>query len=103
MNIDVLLELKVTSPLHQMKIMHLFKRELHGGETKYSTEHLLKFLQQYNLEKYASILEKNGIDGDMILEVEDKLMKNVLKEVGVTSQLDILKIRSKYKTFCNEQ
>ena len=58
-----------------------------------------RFLQQYKLERYQPVLEGHGIDGDMILEVEEKLMKRVLREVGVTSLVDILKIRSKYKTF----
>ena len=96
---DVLTELGVTSPLHQMKIMQLFRRELAGSVAEYPRHHMGQFLQQYKLEKYQPVLEGHGIDGDMILEVEEKLMKSVLREVGVTSLVDILKIRSKYKTF----
>lgn len=48
------------------------------------------------------MLETHGIDGDMILGVEEKLMKSVLREVGVTSLVDNLKIRSKYKTFVSD-
>jgi hypothetical protein len=86
-----------------MKIMQLFRRELHGSIPKYSREHMGQFLQQYKLDKYSPTLEGHGIDGDMILEVEEKLMKSVLREVGVTSLVDILKIRSKYKTFVSDE
>ena len=100
---EILLELGVSSPLHQMKIMQLFRRELQGSIATYSRDHMGQFLQQYKLSKYAPTLEGHGIDGDMILEVEEKLMKSVLREVGVTSLVDILKIRSKYKTFVSDE
>lgn len=61
------------------------------------------FLHKYGLEKYGPMLETHGIDGDMILRVEENLMKNVLKEVGVISFVDIKKIRSKYKIFINSE
>lgn len=101
-NAALLSKLGVESPLHQMKILRLFRRELGGMAPKYSIEHLNNFLQQNKLEKYSSIFQSCGIDGDMILEVEEKLMTSVLKEVGITSELDILKIRAKYKTFVVE-
>lgn len=96
---EVLEELGVTSCLHQMKIMHLFRKELQGAATKYSNIHLSKFLQEYKLEKYTDTLKDHGIDGDMILEADGDLMKKVLKEIGITSKIDITKITSKYKTF----
>ena len=97
-DIETLLELDVTSSLHQMKILHLFPKDLRGTSTQYSTEHLSQFLQDNKLGKYVSLLEGNGIDGDMILEVDKELMENVLKEIGITSKIDIKKIRNKYKT-----
>lgn len=100
---EILLELGVSSPLDQMKIMQLFRRELQGSIARYSRDHMSQFLQQYKLGKYMPTLESHGIDGDMILEVEEKLMKSVLREVGVTSLVDILKIRSKYKTFVSDE
>ena len=96
---EVLAELGVTSPLHQMKIMQLSRRVARGSEAKYSAQHLSDFLRHLMLDKYIPNLEENGIDGDMILEVEEKLMKSVLKEVGVTNPLHINKIWSKYKAF----
>lgn len=96
-------ELGVNSPLHKMKIMQLFNRELQGAAPIYSREHLNQFLQQNNLDKYAAILEENGIDGDMIVSVDTKDMKIVLKEVGITSAIDIGKICSKYKRFVSNE
>lgn len=96
---DTLAKLGVTNPLHQMKIMQLFRREVQGTVAKYSTQHLSDFLHQLKLDKYIPNLEQNGIDGDMVLEVEEKLMKHVFKEVGVTNPVHVNKIWSKYKTF----
>ena len=100
---EILAELGVASPLHQMKIMQLFRRQLQGSVARFSQHHMTQFLQHYKLEKYTPTLEGHGIDGDMILEVEEKLMKSVLREVGVTSLVDILKIRSKYKTYISDE
>ena len=96
---EILEELGVTSPLHQMKIMQLFRRELEGSVVKYNQDHVTCFLQQLKLEKYVSALREHGIDGDMVLQVDEALMKSVLREVGVVSRVDSLKIRSKYKKF----
>ena len=87
----------VTSPLHQMKIIQLLRREIQGTVAKYPIQHLSDFLRQLKLDKYIPNLEENGIDGDMILEVEEKLMKSVLKEMGVTNSRDVNKIRTRYK------
>lgn len=99
---EMLDELGVTSHLHQMKIMHLFKKELQGATTKYSNEHLSEFLRGCKLDKHTDALKDSGIDGDMILEVNGDLMKKVLKEIGITSKVDVIKITSKYKTFVSE-
>lgn len=99
---DILSELGVSSPLHKMRIMELFRRELTGDVAKHSGDVVMRFLRQYKLDRYGPSLEEQGIDGDMLLDVEDKLMKSVLKEVGVKSLVDILKIRSKFKTYISE-
>lgn len=97
-NPNFLTKLGITSPLHQMKIMQLLHREFKGSVAKHSTQHLCQFLKEIELDKYVSIFEQHEIDGDMMLEVDNKLMEAVLKEVGITSMLDIIKIRSKYRT-----
>ncbi len=96
---EMLSELSVSSSLHQMRIMQLFNRELLGATPTYSRDHLNQFLQDNKLDKYASKLEENGIDGDMIVNVDSKIMKVVFKEIGITSAVDIAKICSKYKKF----
>ena len=80
---DDLESLGVKSCIHQVQIMGLFQRELKGGETKYSRDILMEFLRQQELEKYGSILEGHKIDGDMLLDVNPKLMKKALKEMGM--------------------
>ena len=102
-DLEILSDLGVSSPLHQMKIMQLFRRELQGIGAKYSTEHLKEFLIKVNLAKYASNFEEHGIDGDMVLEVEEGLMKSVLKEIGVISAIHRTKILFKFQKFADEE
>lgn len=71
----------------------LFRRRLQGGEVHYPLPTVLTFLEQNKLGKYRDIFEKSGIDGDLLLEAND----NVLKELGVKSPLDRKKITTKYK------
>ena len=47
-------------------------------------ESVLNFLEQNKLDKYHDIFQKTGTDGDLLLEADD----NVLKELGVKSALD---------------
>ena len=73
----------------------LFQRSLQGGEAQYSLESVLDFLEQNKLSKYSAIFQESGIDGDLLLEADD----NVLKELGVSSAVDRKKFKTKYKTF----
>ena len=95
---EFLARLGITSPLHQMKILQLIQREVHGTPVRYSEECFSKFLKEHNLVKYEAVLKENGIDGDMILDADEKLIVGALKEVGV-SALGAGKIRDKYKTY----
>ena len=93
-------DMDVDSPLHQMKIMQLFRRKLQGSiDPRYSTEHLCHFLEQNDLEQYTAVFQENGIDGDMILEVDKDLMVKVLTELQIPKK-DIRKIRVCYETYC---
>ena len=87
-----LASLHVTSPLHQMKIMQLFRREVHGTVMNYSSEHLTQFLRQNKLDMFISTLKEHWIDGDMILEVEKSLMESVLEEIGVSPPMNTVMI-----------
>ena len=73
----------------------LFRRRLQGGEVQYPLPTVLTFLEQSKLNKYCSIFEESGMDGDLLLEADD----GVLKELGVSSALDRKKIMTKYKKF----
>jgi hypothetical protein len=95
---DNLRELGVTSPLHQMKIMQLFPREVYGTQPKYSNGYLCQILGQLeNHAKYIPILKEHNIDGDMILNVEVKLMKSVLKEIGINNPIALQAIQKLFR------
>ncbi len=80
---ELLEALTVENPLHQVQILELFKRYLTGEKPKYSNDFLQKFLEDNKLEKHASSLQEHLIDGDIISNVELKLMKAALKEIGM--------------------
>ena len=67
----------------------LFRRSLQGGEAQYPLQSVLDFLEQNKLDKYHDIFQKTGMDGDLLLEADN----NVLKELGVTSAIERLKIK----------
>ena len=73
----------------------LFQRRLHGGVVQYPLQSVLDFLKQYKLDKHCPIFQEWGMDGDLLLQADD----NVLKDMGVNSALDRTRIRAKYKTF----
>ena len=60
---------------------------------------VLTFLEQNKLDKYHDIFQESGMDGDLLLEADD----SVLKELGVSSAVDRKKIKTKYKTFVKSQ
>ena len=100
---EFLVELNVTRSLHQMLIMELFNRELTGSTSKYSNdEYVLPFLTENHLEKYAPLFKENMVDGDMLLDVKRELMTDVLKDIGVESKVDNVKIRTMFKAYVDK-
>ena len=77
----------------------LFRRSLQGDVAQYPLQSVLAFLEQNKLGKYCDIFQESGIDGDLLLEADDTM----LKELGVNSALDRKKIKTKYKTFVKGQ
>ena len=73
----------------------LFQRSLQGGVVRYPLQTVLDFLKQQGLEKYCDAFQKCGMDGDFLLEAND----SVLKELGVRSSVERIKIKTKYKNF----
>ena len=66
---------------------------------QHSLQTVIDFLKQNKLDKYSAIFQKSGMDGDLLLEADD----SVLKELGVNSALDRRRIKTKYKTFVKSQ
>ena len=77
----------------------LFWRSLQGGMVQYPLQSVLAFLEQNKLDKYSAIFQESGMDGDLLLEADD----TVLKELGVSSALDRNRIKTKYKAFVKSQ
>ena len=77
----------------------LFQRSLQGGKAQYPLESVLNFLEQNKLAKYHDIFQESGMDGDLLLEAND----NVLKELGVKSTVDRNRMKTKYKKFVKSQ
>ena len=73
----------------------LFHRRLLGGVVQHSLQTVLDFLKHYELDKYSATFQEKGIDGDLLLEADDR----VLKELGVNSAVDHRRIKTQYKKF----
>ena len=92
-------ELGVESALDKVKILVGFRRYLKGGVVKFSASKLVTALSQSSLEKYCRPFEQHGVDGDMLLYEDEELVRGMLKEIGIGSNLAITRIISKFKTF----
>ena len=67
----------------------LFQRSLQGGVVQHSLQEVLSFLEQNKLDKHCASFQESGMDGDLLLEADD----SVLKELGVNSPVERLKIK----------
>ena len=77
----------------------LFQRSLLGCMVQYPLQSVLTFLEQNKLDKYSAIFQESGMDGDLLLEADD----TVLKELGVSPALDRNRIKTKFKAFVKSQ
>ena len=96
-----LAELGVESALDKLRILVGFRRYLERGEVKFSSSKLVVALTTSNLGKYRKLIEQNGVDGDMLLYEDEKLVRTMLEEIGVESGLNITRIISKFKTYAS--
>ena len=94
-------ELGVDDALDKVKILVGFRRYLEGVAARFSVSRLVVALSQSNLAKYRKPFEQHGIDGDMLLYEDEALVRSMLKEVGINSELIITRILSKFKTFAS--
>ena len=72
-----------------MHFQVLFQRSLQGGVVQYPLQTVLDFLKQYKLDKYCDTFQDSDMDGDLLLKADD----SVLRELGVTSATERLKIK----------
>ena len=96
---DELKDLGITSDFHRFKIQFLFKRTLQCTPTMQALDVVLDFLAANNMNKYRQRFSEEGIDGDMlfeILQLPDESGNAILKEIGIVSSFDRLKIRKKF-------
>ena len=104
LNLESFEELEVSSALHKLKIIVNFRRHLEQTGVEYPVFNVVQVLAQNRpLIEYRKLVEQNGIDGDMLLYEDDKLVRCMFKEIGISSDLHISKIISKFKTFASRR
>ena len=96
-------DLRVKDPFHQERILELFRQELAGVEVKYSNDYLKEFLHNSKLEKYSSLLEKHMIDSELLLTMDDKAMKEILKEKIGMKAIEAKKLIVNFRTYVEEK
>lgn len=94
-------ELGVKSALDKLKILVGFKRHVEGTAVKFTTSKLVVALSQNNLGKHRKPFEQHGVEGDLLLYEDKELVRSMLKEIGITSNLAITRIISKFETFAS--
>jgi hypothetical protein len=100
---DDLSELGVESALHKLKILVGFKRHVEGTGVKFTTSKLVVALSQNNLGKHRKPFEQYGVDGDLLLYENKELVRSMLKEIGINSNLVVTRIISKFETFASNR
>ena len=65
---------------------------------RYPVSKVVEFLEGHKMGQYVAAFQQHGVDGDLLLEAND----NVLKELGVASAVDRVKIRTRFKTFVSD-
>lgn len=65
----------------------------------YPVSVVLEYLEEQKLSEYSEVFRRHGIDGDLLQEANDA----VLKELGVNNALHRVKIRTKFKSFVSRQ
>ena len=100
---DDLSELGVESALDKLKILVGFKRYVEGTGIKFTTSKLVVALSQNNLSKHRKPFEQHGVDGDLLLYEDKELVRSMLKEIGISSNLTMTRIISKFETFASNR
>lgn len=93
---DLLHSIGVKSALDRLKIIMQIQKHKSGvrGTQGYTTTEVAEFLTRaLNMEHYVLFFQENKIDGDLLLRATDE----ILKEIGIKSALDRLKIRIAFR------
>ena len=90
---EILKEIGIQTALDRLKIRIAFRREVLGPSElakKYPVAEVVKLFEAQNMDaQYKLLLERNEIDGEMLSEASDQ----VLKEIGIKSQMHQKNIR----------
>lgn len=62
---------------------------------RHSVDEVQRFLEDHKLGKYCPAFLGHRVDGELLLEAGEE----VLRELGVSSAVDRVKIRTKFKAF----
>ena len=91
---EILKEIGIQTALDRLKIRIAFRREVLGPSDlakKYPVAEVVNLLKAHDMDaQYQLLLEKNKIDGEMLSEASDQ----VLKEIGIKSRMHQRKIRN---------
>lgn len=93
---DLLHSIGVKSALDRLKIIMQIQKHKSGvrGTQGCTTTEVAEFLTRaLNMEHYVLFFQENKIDGDLLLRATDE----ILKEIGIKSALDRLKIRIAFR------
>lgn len=93
---DLLHSIGVKSALDRLKILMQIQKHKSGvrGTQGCTTTEVAEFLTRaLNMEHYVLFFQENKIDGDLLLRATDE----ILKEIGIKSALDRLKIRIAFR------
>ena len=95
---EVLKEIGIQTAIDRLKIRIAFRREVLGPSDlakKYPVAEVVNLLKAHDMDaQYQLLLEKNEIDGEMLSEASDQ----VLKEIGIKSRMHQKNIRKLIQT-----
>ena len=83
--------LSATCPFypHAPPLLFSDAQTLEQNAREYTPEHVSQFLQGIGLGQHAIAFNREDISGEMLLEATDEM----LKELGITSTVEMLKIK----------
>ena len=96
---DELKEMGVLSALHRLKIRIYFRRQVlnsQEAEEQWPPQMVAEFLERdKQLKVFASIFLENKMDGELLLNASD----DVMKELGVEKGVHMRMIRTRFKSY----